>query len=474
MIPFWIELQGLPKHYWKVEMIQTIGEILGELLDWEITNSAIQLKALINGLDPITKETVVEFADGSESRYPGLQTRESTPSGAGGQAIDLQAHRSISRNYYTPQDNFLPPRNQQHSSGRSALPRPYSNPRNRQFTSIEERERSFSANRDYHLKRKDPEVEKRLSHQRRTPSRQVETPSQGVRGSILLSVSHRHLPQPVRNLQWREKPTTSIDDHGDPSVSSRARRPPLERNVSSPDPNTPPPRQDGLSSSLPPPKVTTPLASPRRAQVLEDLREVTVQYISCPDPSESAALRMRVMQSEAEKLMEKTADSIIAYQNTMEENPPLNLVPVSDTPLSPCLTNPDLPILGRSTSSSNKRGRGRPPAHKQAPKQNQKLLGAKSQKENFAQGSPRKTTATRVVEKPGPSKTTHKKGSKSSPKGKTQASRSQNSTPDQNRSSHHNLSTSQQPSSSGAPLISLIPAIKRKNADFQNPPTPIP
>lgn len=67
MIPFWIELQGLPKHYWKPEMLFSIGEDMGEILDHEITSSVIKMKIMVDGLKPLVKETLVEFPDGSES-----------------------------------------------------------------------------------------------------------------------------------------------------------------------------------------------------------------------------------------------------------------------------------------------------------------------------------------------------------------------------------------------------------------------
>ena len=43
LIPFWIELQGLPKHFWKPEMLKTIGEELGKVLDQEITSSSVKV-----------------------------------------------------------------------------------------------------------------------------------------------------------------------------------------------------------------------------------------------------------------------------------------------------------------------------------------------------------------------------------------------------------------------------------------------
>ena len=42
----------------------TNREELGEVLDHEISTIAAKIRVQINGLDPLTKETVVEFSDG--------------------------------------------------------------------------------------------------------------------------------------------------------------------------------------------------------------------------------------------------------------------------------------------------------------------------------------------------------------------------------------------------------------------------
>lgn len=66
-IPFWIELQGLPKHLWKPKMLLTIGDKLGEVMDHEISPTVVKIKIMIDGLQPIVKETMVDFPDGSEA-----------------------------------------------------------------------------------------------------------------------------------------------------------------------------------------------------------------------------------------------------------------------------------------------------------------------------------------------------------------------------------------------------------------------
>ncbi|KAG5395466.1 hypothetical protein IGI04_017280 [Brassica rapa subsp. trilocularis] len=62
---------------------------------------------------------------------------------------------------------------------------------------------------------------------------------------------------------------------------------------------------------------TSPLAPnipqiPTMEAVMEDLHEVTRQYLSCPDPVEAAARRQRVLHGDAQGHMEETATAIIA------------------------------------------------------------------------------------------------------------------------------------------------------------------
>ncbi|KAF3553151.1 hypothetical protein F2Q69_00017435 [Brassica cretica] len=77
-------------------------------------------------------------------------------------------------------------------------------------------------------------------------------------------------------------------------------RPPLERNLDIVD----------FSLSLPP--------VPSTEEVMEELREATLQYTMCADPTESAARRQRVLQSDASGLMEETAASIIKMARTAQ------------------------------------------------------------------------------------------------------------------------------------------------------------
>lgn len=75
-IPFWINLQGLPLHFWHQKMIYKIGHELGTLDTYDITKTSARMRILVNGLNPLTKETMIDFDSEEESlltlEYEGL------------------------------------------------------------------------------------------------------------------------------------------------------------------------------------------------------------------------------------------------------------------------------------------------------------------------------------------------------------------------------------------------------------------
>ncbi|KAG7533037.1 Reverse transcriptase zinc-binding domain [Arabidopsis thaliana x Arabidopsis arenosa] len=145
------------------------------------------------------------------------------------------------------------------------------------------------------------------------------------------------------------------------SESSRTRRPPLERSLN-PTGVTPPP---------PPPIPTT-------EEVMGELRDVTVQYISCSDPTESAARKRRVMQGEAKGLMAETASQMIEAAIISNNN----YLASSASAQEDIVESQDLPRLpeacNATTSAPVKKRRGRPPLNKSQSKNPINLLGAKS------------------------------------------------------------------------------------------------
>ncbi|CAD5318570.1 unnamed protein product [Arabidopsis thaliana] len=396
-------------HYWKPEMLKSIGEELGTVMDQEITSSTVKIKVLLDGLQPITKETIVDFPDGREAvvyldyknlknhcrhchrltheekHCPGVAKKSETqrnPSPV--QSASLHASKSSSRNYYIPQDNFIAPRSSSQRSERSAIPHQAVNSAKRRLNQDGVRSKSPSTLR-YSPQRSffNRENSHRYGDNQRRHHSQDSSKSYHQDGGSA--------PFPPQQLQWREKSNSSAGLHATSSSGSRACRPPLERDVASSDPLTPPtlkgsdPRSLGMEVSSPP---------PTKDQVMSELRDVTVQYLSCPDPVENAARKTRVFQGETRNLMETTAlgilsaasgSDLLAYEST--EIPPGSLATGSNLECVP--------------AAPTKRGRGRPPLPRQANKPAIKLLGTKSHKRNFTQGSPSKTSNSKSGKKTG-------------------------------------------------------------------------
>ncbi|XP_024007981.1 uncharacterized protein LOC112083984 [Eutrema salsugineum] len=66
-IPFWIELKGIPLHYWRRELLRKFGRELGVVEDINITKGAAKIKVRIDGLQPLTKATILELPGGMKA-----------------------------------------------------------------------------------------------------------------------------------------------------------------------------------------------------------------------------------------------------------------------------------------------------------------------------------------------------------------------------------------------------------------------
>ncbi|CAN6819525.1 unnamed protein product, partial [Brassica oleracea var. botrytis] len=90
---------------------------------------------------------------------------------------------------------------------------------------------------------------------------------------------------------------------------------------------------------------------------MEELREVTLQYISCPDPVESAARKQRVLLSELDGTVDETATRIIQastsaamIQQERLLEPTVQLSPPRET---------ETALSGTTANPARKRGRPR-------------------------------------------------------------------------------------------------------------------
>jgi len=400
LIPFWIEVQGLPKHFWQPEMLRTIGEDFGEVTEIDISNSSSKFKVTIDGLKPLVKETLVEFRDGSEALIsleyknlknhcsyclrlshekkdcPGLkEEKEEAPSNS---AAPLPGQKSVTRNYYSPLDNFAAPSRanslptkgvssndtSRHLSRQADL-----NRSNKHFCSFSTNHQSVShrtLEADRHRNPSD-----NSGHRSKSSSRYSPRPYASNRRDLTRDLRDSSRPNFSQNnleLQWREKTTFRVSPRLDSSDSSRPRRPPLERL--------------DLSSEVPS-RLPSPPPVPTTDDIMGDLREVTLQYVSCADPTESAARRRHVIQGEERGLMAETASNMLEAARSL--NPTYKLSEEAPQQFVD-RDNQDLPVHPAAIPSPSvapaKKKRGRPPLNKSQGKNPVLLTGAKSSKRN--------------------------------------------------------------------------------------------
>ncbi|KAL0817332.1 hypothetical protein Bca101_073776 [Brassica carinata] len=99
-IPFWIRLHGLPLHNWHEKMIYTISQELGALKDYNITKTSAKMRLRINGLAPITKETIVDLchlAKYCPTRIPIVSPNASNNTNWEGNKRTSPSHRAAHR-----------------------------------------------------------------------------------------------------------------------------------------------------------------------------------------------------------------------------------------------------------------------------------------------------------------------------------------------------------------------------------------
>ncbi|KAG7543408.1 Ribonuclease H domain [Arabidopsis thaliana x Arabidopsis arenosa] len=272
-------------------MLNKIGEELGEVMDMEITNSSAKIRILIDGLKPLIKDTMVDFPDGSEAlvtleyknlknhcshsqrlshekqHCPGLYEENKKKTNSATAEVPPDP-KEVSRNYYTPKDNFAAPSNSGNRAVSHGLSKEVSSKQGRQSDSWRSRDFALNPVRDHLPTRKVSNVERRhrSSHvpdERPAAHRANDSKRYSTRSyDSSRTESRRYFPRnpsqyDKSSYQWRERETTRYSPRPDSSENSRTRRPPLERTLTSAE-VTPPP---------PPP-------IPTNEEIMGDLREI--------------------------------------------------------------------------------------------------------------------------------------------------------------------------------------------------------
>ncbi|KAL1223241.1 hypothetical protein V5N11_029477 [Cardamine amara subsp. amara] len=262
------------------------------------------------------------------------------------------------------------------------------------------------------------------------------------------------------NLQWKEKTHPGNSVGQEESEGSRTRRPPLERTL---DLDSVPSHRGGhttesFTGANPP---GHGVIIPSTEEVMGELREITVQYTSCADPTESAARKHRVVQGETRGMMAETAAIIIAAAKRSVDQANSGNIEIPQERGAITLPEPPSRVsaLDRIIEPiAPKKKRGRPPCSKPGSKSPMRLSGAKSQKRNLftIQQSPKRRGAYE----------------RDNPLGE------ENNT--EQRKMANNQSSPQVTEGNGAscstvvPRMNLIPASIRDKVDFPNPLDPLP
>ncbi|XP_033128725.1 uncharacterized protein LOC117125907 [Brassica rapa] len=367
-------------------MVYNIAPVLGQLEDYDITKTSARIRILLDALEPLTLESMVDFSTGEEV------------------PITFQYEKIAN---FCKNCNMLT-----HTSRYCTRKAP------NQSLNVQQNSHYSESHRDLHVSRR---------HSSQSDRQVLYSP---------------RLPPPVRaNSKGDETFHQRVDRHGryfgDRVTSEISLVRPLKNKIT-PD-----------NSSGSPPKLVQGRLIPTTEEVLGELREVTLQYVHCVDPIESAARRRRVIQDEAD-LMTNTAASIVAAATasltqqaiTLRDVPDTILLPNSEEPqpiLGPLGSSSGLAVGSKTSSTTGAKRRGRPPGAKKT-RINSMSMGGSAKKMIFSkvQASPART----------------------------------NSTPSSARRARATTSSSSDIPKAAAPLNS--PKIPSNNPGFHNPGSPLP
>lgn len=395
-IPFWIRLKGLPLHFWHHKVIYDLGQDLGTLDDYKITDTTARVRVTLNGLKPIaqdailvtspTEEALITFEYEGIGRFcsvcfrlthasrdcplkPHQSSREPEPTERRSEH-SLQSSRA---SYYRRESRYQP--------YPSSSPKP-----------VDHNKGEFNQRLDRHGRPYGARVS--LSQNQAQPLRNKITP--GRTDGAIHQGSQRAYFQTQRETDDKLPPQTSQHNYSNRGYSyapkeaqmvwrekrdsPRHMEAPFEEpvfnspRISVPDDTLAPPR--ALERNLAISDFPQQPRIPTTAEVMQELVDVSIQYTNCSDPVESEARRQRVLQSNAEGIMEETAARIIAAATAAQSQLP---------PLPPII----LPAPGQSMgSSAQPKRRGRPPMNKRQSPMTKGLAGASSRKRNLVAGGP--------------------------------------------------------------------------------------
>ncbi|XP_048630748.1 uncharacterized protein LOC125604373 [Brassica napus] len=315
-IPFWISLRGIPLHYWHEKVVRNIGLELGELETYEVTKTLARVRVIVDGLKPLIMEAAMDYDSGEESiislEYENLGNH------------CTHCYRLSHLQSQCPERTTTAPLrtedfvSEQLKDQRSSTP---PQPKARETREpVERHNKLFQQRLDRHGR----------AFGNRISSTTLHPP--GPRNKLAPSSFYQNNPRTTQRQKdnnpynyssppyTRRRHNNQEDRHGDGSSGETKRRSPvlqwkaksplLEQEVTPPSAPFQPPRQS-VGRNLEAVDFPPSHEQPTREEVMEEIREATLQYINCPDPMESAARKQRVLQSEMNGDVEEAATRIL-------------------------------------------------------------------------------------------------------------------------------------------------------------------
>lgn len=300
-IPFWIDVKGIPVHLWSEETLYSVAKGVGHFVKAEITATYARVRVVVDGLQPLVKQTFVDFADGEEALadliYDKLASHCKKCNRLDHEDKDCPDPAAITARNPRPSPLLTPSHQRsdgEHPANRSRSHRGSYYHREPHHYPSTDRKRRRSP--DHHRGRDTLEHDDRrgnLPHEaygKDRSSRSNHPPSTDRyhryssahrRNNHGTHYSPRHEP--------RERPRYSRDRHFQDHSSSSVAVHGTSNQV-----------QQIAADQTEPPSAAINTA-------MCELRDVMVQYVNCADPTESAARKERYRQAEESGQVEEAA-----------------------------------------------------------------------------------------------------------------------------------------------------------------------
>lgn len=477
LIPFWIQVQGIPLHLWSEVALTSLADNIGIRESVEITATKARVRVLINGLKPLIKTATLDFDSGEEAMvtlvYEKLE-KHCTSCGM----LDHEIQDCPLAVDNTPHASDPEKRSERFPHSHLENRHKPNHPTSRTHNNSQSNQRTQSRG-EYHFDHHTRDAERRYARQH--PSHPAEhgkrSPIRGSNPPVLpYSRSDRSNYYSPRVLDLATSDHSREYRRPDPSRSNRSHS--LSTHKSGPSrpvwiekpTNSRNDREEnqrhieGTESSLPP-RNPLQFEVPNEAltEAISEVREAMSRYTNCPDPNESAARKEWLRHAEESGEVEETAANMIKeYQRPMvpeSEFITVNLSPDHTPPrvpammrLGPILEDEEEPMIPLSVppAAATKRKPGRPPGRRNIAASPLSFLGAGVRK--------RKITKTQ----PSPSRK------------KTPSSASLSDATSRGKTVRAGTAVTLRRRTVKPPIPSLSAAHRRQGADFQNPSSPLP